>query len=232
MLPWFTWKGEDSRNMGLYVSRLPTLTRPEERIQRVTIPGRSGHLTIKEGTDIYNGFQNDCIITVPYNGDFNRILKWLTGHGLAVFSNDSDFAYEGDIAGAVKFDRLSNSLYQATIPFYFQPLKRRAIADPPTTITAQSATIYNPGNVQSAPKVSVSYTGSVQITIGSYSMAFTSLSESIIVDCESEIITKTNGELWQGSYSGDFWRISPGNNNIAVTKSGCTLAITPNWRWA
>ena len=231
LFPWFRWNGSDSREMGVFVSRLPTLVRAEERVQRVTIPGRSGYLTIKEGLDVYNGYDNDCVITVPSDADFGRLIRWLTGHGKAVFSTAPDFAYEADIAGIVRFERLSKSVRQAVVPFYFQPFKMRAIPDPPIVISAQSYTIYNPGDVESAPIVTVDYTGNVQITIGNYSMAFTALSAPIVVDCGAEIITDGNGEIWTGKYSGDFWRIPTGNSTVTVDKAGCTLSVKPEWRW-
>lgn len=231
MYPWFSFNGQNSQQMGVFVSRLPMLTRAEERVQRVTIPGRAGHLTIKEGQDVYNGFPSECVITAPADADFPRILRWLSGSGRAIFSHDPDYAYQADIAGAVRFDRVSNSLQQATIPFYFQPFKGRAIPDPPIIISAQSASVFNPGNVLSLPVVTVDYTGSIEITIGGYTMAFTALSAPIIVDCGAEIITDEDGDLWQGKYSGDFWRIPAGTSAVAVSESGCTLSIDPKWRW-
>lgn len=235
MLPWFIWNGINSADMGVWVSKLPSRTRPTERVQRVTIPGRAGFLTVKEGEDIYEGYQDDCIITAPYDADFPRILRWLCGSGRAVFSNDPGYAYRGDIAGEVRFDRISPSLRQATIPFYFKPFKERTNPDSPITFTSASGTltksIFNPGDVASAPFVTVDYEGSIEISIGDYSMAFTALDEPIIVDCGAEIITTEDGEIWTGIYSGDFWRIPAGNSTVTVSAAGCELSIAPEWRW-
>ena len=237
MEPWFIWGNRNSRDMGIWVTKLPARTRPEERVQRVTIPGKAGFLTVKEGDDVCEGYLNECVVTAPYDADFPRLLRWLWGKGTVVFSDDPEYCYQADIAGAVKFDRIDNCFKQATIPFYFQPFKRRTVPDSPITFTSASGTltkdIFNPGDVASAPIVTITYTGSVEVEIGDYSMAFTSLSSStpITIDCGAEIITKANGDMWDGSYSGDFWRIPAGNSTLTVNKTGVAFSIRPEWRW-
>ena len=39
---YFIWKGEDCRSKGVLLSGPVAVVKPEERVQHVTIPGRSG----------------------------------------------------------------------------------------------------------------------------------------------------------------------------------------------
>ena len=50
----FIWNGIDCRSMGIIMRGPAAIVRPEERVQHVTIPGRSGDLTELEGENIYN----------------------------------------------------------------------------------------------------------------------------------------------------------------------------------
>ena len=64
MQSYFVWNNIDSRTMGLISKAHAPIVRPEERVQHVAIPGRSGDLTELEGNDIYNSY----IQTVSFSG--------------------------------------------------------------------------------------------------------------------------------------------------------------------
>ena len=54
MQSYFVWNGADSRSMGIITKAHAPLIRPEERVNHVQIPGRSGDLTETEGKNIFN----------------------------------------------------------------------------------------------------------------------------------------------------------------------------------
>ena len=220
----------DSRDMGLWVTELPAPTRPEERTETITIPGRAGHLTIKEGENVHESYLMGCVVQAPYYADFGAILAWLSGDGKVVFSNEENRVYEAEITAEIKFEKVSNSLKQATIPFFVQPHKGQYPQEGKITFTGTSGSITNPGDVASMPLIKLTYTGSIQIDIGDTAMAFTSAPGVLNIDCAAGIVTNSDGELWTGTYSGDFWKIEPGANTITANNS-CTLEITPRWRW-
>lgn len=230
VFPWFMYNGVDSRDMGLWVKELPAPARAEERAETVEIPGRAGHLTLKEGVDVHNSRLMECVVQAPYTADFEAILAWLTGSGKVIFSGNENRVYDAEITAEVKFDKVSNSIKEAVIPFFVQPHAGQYPPESAITITGESGTITNPGNVAARPIVEVTYEGNIQINIGDSAMAFTAVPGKLTVDCGANIVLDENGELWQGVYSGDFWRIEPGENEITADNS-CTLKITPNWRW-
>ena len=236
MNPWFIWKGESSEDYGIWVSELPAPTRAEERMEDITIPGRAGSLTYREGDNVHEAYVRDVKITVRANADFASLLTWLSGDGQAIFSNEPDRVYTAHINGEVKFDKEGNSLKIATIPFYCQPHKGQY---PPETAVTFSAngTLRNPGTVSARPLVSVTFTETCTVTLGDMAMTFTSeapaegesyVQETISVDCEAQIITCPDG-IWRGTSSGDFWLLPPGDN--AVTLTGASVSIMPRWRW-
>ena len=231
MFPHFYWHGKDSRDMGLWISKLPPITKPKERTTDMNVPGRAGSLTMTEGKDVYDSYVRQCVITAPFYADFEALTDWLRGEGKVVFSNELNRAYTARIAGEVAFEPISNSLRQATIPFYVHPYKEQFPTEAAITITGTSGTLQNPGTVASRPIVTITYTGDLEVTICGVTMSFTWLSSSspITVDCGAEIITQGDS-IWEGTFGGDFWSIPVGSSSVAANHS-CTLAITPCWRW-
>lgn len=230
MFPWFVWNNKDSRDAGIWVTKLPSISRAEERVKRVKIPGRSGDVVITEGEDIYNSYVRECIITVDANKDYTDILSWLRGSGEVIFSNEPDRKYFARIVGAISFDRTHNSLHQATIQFYCQPLKGQY--PPESSIdVVDSMEIVNPGDVYSKPIITLVGQGEASLTIGTYTMSFTNLPGMLIIDCDAEMITAMDDGVnaWNNVWEGEYFRIAPGIN--AVTISGCTASVAPNWRW-
>ena len=230
MFPWFMWNNVDSRDMGVWVSTLPPIIRAKERTDEIKIPGRAGSLIMLEGENIHDSYLKDCVITVPRKSDFKALLAWLSGEGNVIFGNEENRVYRARIAGEIEFQSIGNTLAQATIPFFVHPHKSAYPADLPITISGTSGTVYNPGDVASRPIVTVDCTGSVEISIGEYTMAFSGLSTPITVDCDAELITTENGEIWTGNYSGEYWRIEKGENEITMSAE-CDLRISPEWRY-
>lgn len=171
MQSWFIWKGINSREMGIWVKKLPAETRAEERITLIEVPGRSGHLTMLEGDAVYNSYLKECTVIGLRDANFDRLSDWLSGEGDVIFSSTPNRAYTARIAGAVSFDNISNDLCQCKIPFYVQPLKKQVPTEADISCPAGSTTtIYNPGTVTSKPIVYVPPICSV--TIAGREMSF------------------------------------------------------------
>lgn len=217
--------------MGVWVSELPPPTRAAERTEEVTIPGRAGTLTLKEGTNVHEGYKKDCKITVRWDADFDTLFRWLQGDGEVIFANEPDRVYFAHIAAQVQFTKISNTLKQATISFYVHPHKGKYPPEGDITLNA-SGDLFNPGTVASEPIVTLSLTGAATAQIGAYTMEFetavANTAETIVIDCGAEIVTK-DGEIWNGKTSGDFFRIEPGHNTVTLTD--CTMVVKPRWRW-
>lgn len=205
--------------MGVWVSQLPQPTRAAERVQEIEIPGRAGALTLKEGDNVHKAYVKECIITVPWTADFPALLDWLTGDGEIIFSTEPDRVYWAHLASEVKFDRIGNTLKQATLPFSVHPHKGQW---PPESniIINSSGTIYNPGTVASKPIITFTYKQACNLVINGEMMAFVrdggSVDETITVDFDAHIILTATGLLWNAKAYGDWPLLQPGENTIAI----------------
>ena len=232
MNPWFIWKGKNSlADFGLWINKLPKRVRPEERHEEVEIPGRAGSLLMLEGDDVYSSYTAEMTVIARNSLQIDKIVEWLRGSSDLILSTDDDKMRSARIVGEVAFERVGNWLQQATIPFLFQPFRksRYPIVKDRLTITGASADIYNPGDVASKPLVSITRTGNISVTIAGNTMSFSNVTGTIVVDCESQLVTK-DGDIWTGSYSGDFWEIPVGDSTFSRNNSS-TVVIDPNWRW-
>lgn len=81
---WFHFKGKDSRDFGILISAAPEKVRAERRVEQVTIPGRSGELTMDEGTYAPYVLSVECSTRGSENLD--EILAWLDGAGSLIFA--------------------------------------------------------------------------------------------------------------------------------------------------
>ena len=225
----FIWKNKTSDSMGLFISKLPDPIRAPERVETIEIPGRAGSLTVLEGKDVYDSYTKEIVVqTLRSNPRMQEIMDWLRGDGDLVLSNEPEYAYRARITAKVQFDRVSNDLTQAKLQFFVEPFKKNRYQDSDRiTISTSGTNIYNPGNIESKPLVTV--TGSGHITIGGKSMMIIQSSGTTLIDCDAKVVVK-DGEIIPG-YGEDFWTIPVGESAVTFTSGTPTIVIDPNWRW-
>ena len=233
MQSYFIWNGIDSRAMGVITRRHAPLIRPEERVEHVQIPGRSGDLTETEGENIYNSYIQTISFSVTDGSRVRDVFRWLRGSGTVTFSSDPDKEQDARVIGAVTLERVSRNLdhWAGQAQFYCQPLKKR-IYDVAETLTA-SGTVRNNGDVDAYPVI-LAYPGSatsMTITVNGESFVITNIRGIRRIDCGAmEVTNALRTVLCTIDSSGPFPVLHPGSNTIAG--SGWTkLEIYKNERF-
>lgn len=116
------WKGVPSTTInGLLISELPPISRPAMRVKETTIDGRDGSIIEELG---YSSYDKSVVIGLHGNFDINKVIKYFTGEGEVVFSNEPDKVYTAKIVEQIDYNRLLR-YRQATIPFRVQPFKHK-----------------------------------------------------------------------------------------------------------
>ena len=114
------WKGVSSTTIeGLLISELPPITKPQMRVKETVIDGRDGSIFDELG---YSAYDKKVSIGLHGNFDINRVIKYFTGEGEVVFSNEPDKIYKAKIIDKIDYDRLLR-YRKAVIPFRVQPYK-------------------------------------------------------------------------------------------------------------
>ena len=146
---YFIWKGIDCRSMGVTLAGPVPIVRPEERVEHVQIPGRSGDLTYTEGVNIYNSYIQTATIQVRGGYRMREVWNWLRGSGYVTFSAEPDRRQKARIIGAITLDRHSKNMdvWVGEVQFYCQPLKEALTEQTDSASTATlHPNIYIPGN--------------------------------------------------------------------------------------
>ena len=227
-LSYFIWNGMDCRDMGIKLSGPVPIVRPEERVQQVEIPGRSGDLTELEGEEIYNPYIQTATIMVQGGYRVREIYNWLKGAGYVTFHGEPDRKQAARIIGAITLNKHSRNLdwWVGEVQFYCQPLKQ-ILHESTVTITSSGSTVMNSGDVESRPKITAKASGtSMSITTNGKTLTISGLTSGSEYIIDSEIMEVSNAArtaLLTKDSLGDFPMLKPGSNTI--TGSGWSKLV-------
>lgn len=225
---YFIWNGKDCRSMGVMLQGPVPIIRPEERVQHVEIPGRSGDLTELEEEQIYNSYIQTVTIQVQGGYRVRDIFNWMKGAGYVTFHGEPDRKQAARIIGAITLNKHSRNLdwWVGEAQFYCQPLKQ-LLTEVPVTITSSGSTVMNAGDVKSKPKITATASGtSMSITVGGKTLTISGLTSGndYIIDSEiTEVCTANRSALLTEKSQGDFPRLAQGSNTI--TGSGWSKLV-------
>lgn len=228
----FTWNGTSCLTKGIRLRTSPEIVRPEERVSHIVIPGRSGELTKTEGDDIYNSYIQTLQMIADSPEHLAEAEQWLRGDGYVTFSTQPNVKQRARVINAVTFTKLSHNMnrWAGDVQFYCEPLKQQ-LTESAVEITSNGATITNPGDVVSRPKITIAGSGDITIRIRSNSISLTAADTGWIVDSDLQWVTNASGTPQMGVYTGNFPVIPPGESTVQFTGSVTKLTIEGNWRY-
>lgn len=232
MALYFIWNGKDSRSMGIELGAAIPIIRPEERVEHVQIPGRSGDMTRLESDDdsdpVFNSYIQTATIEVKGNYRTREIFNWLRGNGYVTFHGEPDRRQEARIIGAITLNRHSkNSPYWVgECQFYCQP-EKELLNEATVTITSSGSTVINSGDLRARPRIIATASGtSMTITANGQTLTVTGLTsgQDYIIDCKiCEVLSGDATTVLTAASSGRFPVMEPGSNTI--TGSGWSKLV-------
>ena len=229
---YFIWNGIDSRTMGVTTKGHAPIIRPEERVQHVEIPGRSGDLTETEGENIYNSYIQTVSFSVAGAENVPAVYAWLRGAGYVTFSGEPTKKQKARIIGAITLNRISRNMdrWAGEAQFYCEPLKELS-GEQAVEITTSGTTITNPGDVESRPLITITGSGDVTVRIGEKSLSITGAASGWKIDSDLEWVMNAGGTPQMGVYTGVFPTIPTGQSAVQFTGDVTKLTIQGRWRY-
>lgn len=231
MIHYFVWNGTDCRDKHISIpNRIPVI-RPEERVQHVTIPGRSGDVTLTEGEAVFQSYIVTIRITVLGHDNIPEAENWLRGEGQVSFSSQPDRIQNARIIGAITFEKHSRNLdiWHGDVQFYCEPIKY----DPneqAVSVTSSGTSISNPGDMTAYPLIEIAGSGAVSVKIGNRTLTIPECVTGMVIDTENEWILSGNAPQMDAC-SGDFPLLEKGTNIITYSGNISQLLITPRIRY-
>lgn len=226
---WFTFKGIDSREMGVIVTAMPETVRAERRIESITVAGRNGSLHTDEG--VYESYDRTMECALIKRARLDEIAAWLVGSGEMTFSTEPDKVYRVTIANKISITQMMRVFQKFQIILDTQPFKYSVNAAGDALELTAPTTIRNSGTVYSEPLITVYGSGDITLTVNGADFPLYGVQESITID--SEMMEVFKGDTNQnGKYGGaEFPRFEVGKNEIRWTGNVSKIKIQPRWRW-
>lgn len=218
---YFVWKNDDCRSKGIELAGPIPIIKPEERVQHVTIPGRSGELTLTEGDGIYQSYIQTASIILEGAFRINEIQNWLKGSGYVTFHGEPNRKQQARVIGVVTLTKHSrrSDWWEGEVQFYCDPLKEN-LTEAPETITTSGSTVKNLGDVPARPLLQVTASGTtVEVAAGGNTLTITGATSSTVyyIDCDAQIIwhIESNATVVDTQLSsGKFPVLLPGSNSV------------------
>ena len=226
----FIWNGADCRSKGVILRSAAPIIRAEERVQHVSIPGRSGDLTETEGSNIYNSYIHTLSISVRGGFRVREIYRWLRGDGYLTLSGEPDRRQKARIIGAITLTRVSRNIdhWAGEVQFYCQPFKE--LLQEKTNGIAPGGSVINSGDVAEYPDWSFQATDtSATISTGGRTLTIGGLTagNDYLVRSDVQMVMTADRQTdLTAESSGDFPVLAEGNNT--VTGSGWSAMTV--WR--
>lgn len=226
------WKDINSNTIpGLLICELPPITKPKMKTNIIKINGRDGDIIEDLG---YESYTKNISIGLTRNFDINQIIKYFTGSGTLVLSNEPDKIYKCKIIEKIDYEKLLN-FKKATIKFYTQPFKYKK--DEPETILnvtdEKSIQVNNAGLENSKPIITLKGSGTVEISVNNsavFKYNFIAPDTEVIIDSMEEE-AYLNNVYKNRNMIGEFPILEPGQNTISWTGTLTQIKIAPKSRW-
>lgn len=196
---WFHFKGKDSRDFGILISAAPEKVRAERRVEQVTIPGRSGELTMDEGTYAPYVLSVECSTRGSENLD--EILAWLDGAGELILCTEPDKVFRASIYNKISVSDMIYLYNSFLLQFRVQPFKYSVNAAGDALELTAPTTTRNSGTVYSEPLITVYGSGDITLTVNGADFPLYGVQESITIDSEMMEVFKGNANQ-NGKYGG------------------------------
>lgn len=230
MADWFLFCGIKSTALGVYVTMYPPITLPEERVEFVEVPGRSGSLTVMQGDVVYDDVLLSVECLMKDLSQLDQMSAWLRGAGDLVLGNRPGTYYKARVVNQIELTKLVRGRPHRTFSVVFRCAPFRYLYPVPKAITFNApGDITNPGTVYAEPIITVTGNGDIDLLIGGKVLQLASVSGSITIDVPARLAY--SGDTNQSyKLTGDWPLLPTGTFNVSWTGSVNNVSVLPHWR--
>jgi len=231
----FTFDGVPSTDFRVGISGKGTFTGALRRVDTVKVPGRNGDLTFDNGAydnvdHIYKAY-----IAHTFRDDFGYFRAFMMAHANSYYRLEDTYHpeefYLARFAGRLEPETMVRNR-AGTFDIEFNRKPQRFLKSGEDTLTYTQTygnTLYNPTLFDALPLIRVYGTGA--ITINGITITVTAADGYTDIDCDTQNAFKgavnCNENIVRAS--GEFFKLSPGQNNIGFVNTITSLQITPRW---
>ena len=237
-MAYFTFKGTDSRSMGLQIIQMPLPEKSACSVKDITIPGRNTQL--HRHTSERGCTDKTIIVEITSSADPHAIFAWLDGDaGDLILSDTPDRKYTAYVCGAVPGSRINPSYRSLSITFRCDPFAY-AIANTPLICATSPAIFQTIGTIYSEPVITVTGSGEITLTVNGVALRITGVTGNVTIDVPRRLAYYTDGNgkktaCLDHTY-GNLWDMllvpdPDAFNRVSWTGNATQVEITKNERW-
>lgn len=228
----FIYDGKRSEDYGIYIEHCPKRPMPERKIEKVSVPGRSGDLIIDHGcfenvTQTYEIYirARGCGTTVKAR----EVASWLLGSGGYRWLEDSydpDFMRLAAFTGPLDVDNWMLRYGRATLQFDCKPqwyLRSGLISE-----THESPFVLINEMQPARPLIRVYGTGGT-LYVGNTLVQINEINEYVDIDSETQNAYKGTQNCNPNVYVPEFPVLGKGETGIKWEGGIAKIEITPRW---
>jgi predicted phage tail component-like protein len=222
------WNEQDSRYInGLVICELPPITKPQMRVTETVIDGVDGSIIEELG---YSSYDKALTIGITQKSKIDEVIKFFSGTGEVVFSNEPDKFYKATIVNQIDFARLVR-FRTATVIFRVQPFKYEY--GEPKLILTESGSLINDGNYIAKPIIEINGSGTVELTVNDntvFSYTFPDGDNTVVIDSQKQD-AYVGTILKNRNMVGEFPTFEIGVNTISWEGNVTSLIVSNKSRW-
>lgn len=224
------WKGVNSNTIpGLLIQELPSISKPPMRYSVMEVDGRDGDIIDELG---YGSYDKTLLLGLKSNADINQVIKYFSGQGDLILSNESDKYYKAKILERIDYERLIRYKV-ANIIFHVEPFKYK-VSETVTDLTIdneESLTVTNSGLEDSKPLITLYGSGDVTFTLDGVDIFTIDIDDDYVVIDSDEQNAYKGSTLKNRNMIGNFPILNPGANVITWTGTLTRIVVDPKSRW-
>ena len=229
-----TYGGGSSSDYGMVISEAPTFERPARKTTVYNVPGRNGSVIFQQDAweDVprsYEVFVADSAqqtLTEAVDA-FAAFLNSKKGYQRLEDNFEPDTFRLAYYNGGTSFSNELMQVGRATLKFMCRPERFLKSGETPVTVT-NGTKINNTTLFTSKPLIHIEGSGTVTVSIGGNTIS-ASVTDYINIDCDSMSAYRLASENKNGSISGSFPVIPPGNQTVGITGTTTLVTVVPRF---
>lgn len=203
------WKKTDFKDMGIVVEEIPNISKGKKSIDIYTIPGRSGFLSVDNGT--YESFVVSISCHFNENADFDSIKEFLDGYGTLSFDDERE--YTAIIQNSISFEKIL-MFKKFVVQFLVNPIAEDIISSTHNVIENPDSFNIFGATANVYPIIKITGSGDATITINNKIFKLFDMDGTFTLDCKLKVITK-DGVNVSNKMLYDFPYLKSGENIIS-----------------